>query len=200
MASPSVALVRRALPRSADRLDRDRQAAPQVYERLREMITSLGLPPGSTLSRVALADQFGLSSTPIRDALMRLDEEGLVEVFPQYATVVSRIDLKQAEQAHFLRQALTDSGWQLVNDTPLPLVCFTREHLDPATFLAALHRRQIAWMSEARIDGVPVLRACITNFRTTEADIHQIVDEMNQLFHDHRPASPMGNTFNTSSP
>ena len=61
-------------------------------------------------------------------------------------------------------------------------VCFTREHLDPPAFLAALHRRQIAWMSEARIDGAPVLRACITNFRTTEANIHQIVEEMNQLF------------------
>ena len=37
-------------------------------------------------------------------------------------------------------------------------------------------------MSEARIEETPVLRACITNFRTTEADIHQIVEEMNQLF------------------
>ena len=37
-------------------------------------------------------------------------------------------------------------------------------------------------MSEARIDGALVLRACVTNFRTTEADIHQIVAEMNQLF------------------
>jgi DNA-binding GntR family transcriptional regulator len=88
------------------RLDRDRQAAPQVFERLRDMITSLKLPPGAPLSRAALADQFGVSSTPIRDALMRLDEEGLVEVFPQYATVVSRIDVHLAQQAHFLRQAL----------------------------------------------------------------------------------------------
>jgi GntR family transcriptional regulator, rspAB operon transcriptional repressor len=38
--------------------------------------------------------------------LMRLEEEGLVEVFPQYATVVSRIDIALAQQAHFLRQAL----------------------------------------------------------------------------------------------
>jgi aromatic-L-amino-acid decarboxylase len=88
----------------------------------------------------------------------------------------------QARLGNVLRQALTASGWQLVNETPLPLVCFTREHLDPAAFLVALHRRQIAWMSEARIDGAPVLRACITNFRTTEANIHQIVEEMNQLF------------------
>ena len=104
--TPSHTAPRRAVPGSADRLDRDRQAAPQVYERLRGMIISLELPPGSPLSRAALAGQFGVSSTPIRDALMRLEEEGLVEVFPQYATVVSRVDVRLAQQAHFLRQAV----------------------------------------------------------------------------------------------
>lgn len=103
---PLQAVSRRAAPRSSGRLDRDRQAAPQVFERLRDSIVSLVLPPGSPLSRAALAEQFGVSSTPIRDALMRLEEEGLVEVFPQYATVVSRIDVRLAQQAHFLRQAL----------------------------------------------------------------------------------------------
>ncbi|ANW06195.1 GntR family transcriptional regulator [Bradyrhizobium icense] len=103
---PLQAAPRRATLRSADRLDRDRQAAPQVFERLRGMIISLELPPGSPLSRAALAGQFGVSSTPIRDALMRLEEEGLVEVFPQYATVVSRVDVRLAQQAHFLRQAV----------------------------------------------------------------------------------------------
>src|SRR3954454_8063606 len=104
--APSQTASRRAAPRSTERLDRDRQAAPQVFDRLRSMIISLELPPGSALSRAALAGQFGVSSTPIRDALMRLDEEGLVEVFPQYATVVSRIDVRRAQQAHFLRQAV----------------------------------------------------------------------------------------------
>src|ERR1700755_2956052 len=105
MAPPPTAS-RRAPPRSRDGLDRDRQAAPQVFERLRGMIISLELPPGSPLSRAALAGQFGVSSTPIRDALMRLEEEGLVDVFPQYATVVSRVDVRLAQQAHFLRQAV----------------------------------------------------------------------------------------------
>lgn len=91
---------------AAQRLDRDRQAAPQVFERLREMIVSLVLPPGETLSRLKLAKDFGLSSTPIRDALMRLNEEGLVDVFPQHATVVSKIDIDAAQQAHFLRRSL----------------------------------------------------------------------------------------------
>jgi glutamate/tyrosine decarboxylase-like PLP-dependent enzyme len=80
-----------------------------------------------------------------------------------------------------LREALRASGWRIVNSTPLPLVCFTREGVVPATFLAALHKHQIAWMSEARIAGTPVVRACITSFRTKEADIHWVVDEMNRL-------------------
>ncbi|MET0219083.1 MAG: GntR family transcriptional regulator [Tardiphaga sp.] len=92
--------------RPTERLERGRQAAPQVFERLRDTIISLKLPPGSALSRTALAAQYGVSSTPVRDALMRLDAEGLVEVFPQYATVVSRIDIDLARQAHFLRLAL----------------------------------------------------------------------------------------------
>jgi DNA-binding GntR family transcriptional regulator len=104
--APSQTASRRAAPRSTGGLDRDRQAAPQVFERLRGMIISLELPPGSPLSRAALAGQFGVSSTPIRDALMRLEEEGLVDVFPQYATVVSRVDVRLAQQAHFLRQAV----------------------------------------------------------------------------------------------
>jgi GntR family transcriptional regulator, rspAB operon transcriptional repressor len=103
MALPSPAEPRTAPP---GRLDRDRRAAPQVYERLRGLITALTLPPGAPLSRTALAAEYGLSSTPIRDALMRLSEEGLVDVFPQHATLVSRIDVRQAELAHFLRQAL----------------------------------------------------------------------------------------------
>ncbi len=105
-------------------------------------------------------------------ALANLGESG-------YAAMIDH----QAHLGNVLRQALMESGWKIVNETPLPLVCFTREHLDPTAFLAALKQRQIAWMSEARIDGVPVLRACITNFRTTEADIHQIVDEISGIGH-----------------
>jgi hypothetical protein len=51
----------------------------------------------------------------------------------------------------------------------------------PGEFLASLHKRQIAWMSEARVGNIPVVRACITSFRTTESDIHWVVSEMNRL-------------------
>lgn len=93
-----------ALPKF--RLDRTRLAAPQVLERLREAILELALVPGTVLARQALAEQFGVSQTPVREALLRLAEEGLVDVFPQHATLVSRIDLRAARQAHFLRRSI----------------------------------------------------------------------------------------------
>ncbi|HLX28836.1 MAG TPA: GntR family transcriptional regulator [Casimicrobiaceae bacterium] len=91
---------------AVQRLERSRHAAPQVLDRLRERIVALDLPPGIVLSRAELAATFGISQTPVRDALMRLEEEGLVDVFPQHQTVVSRIDVARATQAHFLRRAI----------------------------------------------------------------------------------------------
>jgi len=85
---------------------RGRGGAAHVFMTLRQEIIALALAPGAVLSRVELQDRFGLSSTPVRDALMRLQEEGLVDVFPQHATVVSPIDLERAQQGQFLRRSI----------------------------------------------------------------------------------------------
>ncbi|MFC3321278.1 GntR family transcriptional regulator [Mesorhizobium cantuariense] len=87
-------------------LDRSRQVAIQVHEILRERIIKVQLVPGTVLSRGALQLEFGVSQTPVRDALMRLQEEGIVEVYPQYATVVAKIDIDHAKQAQFLRLSI----------------------------------------------------------------------------------------------
>lgn len=92
--------------KTTHKLDRTRQAAPQVFEWLRDAILSLELTPGTALSRAELAERFALSQTPVRDALLQLSQEGLVDIFPQHATLVSRIDLPSARQAHFLRCAI----------------------------------------------------------------------------------------------
>jgi DNA-binding GntR family transcriptional regulator len=88
------------------KLDRSRHASAQVFDHLRNMIITLSLKPGTVLPRVELAEYFALSLTPIRDALMRLEEEGLVDIYPQHATVVRPIDVHSARQAHFLRLAM----------------------------------------------------------------------------------------------
>lgn len=77
-----------------------------VFEQLLADIISLRLPPGTPLSRVALQQQFRLSSTPIRDALIRLEAAGLVDIFPQSGTRVSLIDVALARQAQFLRRSI----------------------------------------------------------------------------------------------
>ena len=97
------------------------------------------------------------------------------------AGVVARVE-HQAQMGEVLREALLASGWRILNQTPLPLVCFTREGLEPGPLLAAMRDGQVAWMSEAALRGTPVLRACITSFRTTEDDIHDVVEQMNVLF------------------
>src|SRR6266550_3939423 len=98
--------------------DRSQQAAPQVFEQLRDMILSLKLVPGTALSRAKLQKQFGLSSTPIRDALMRLDEDGLVEVFPQSGTIVSLINVPLARQAQFLRRSIEQEVVRIHAEAP----------------------------------------------------------------------------------
>ena len=103
-------------------------------------------------------------------ALAQHGESGYVEMIEH-----------QTHMGHVLRKSLQCSGWHVVNTTPLPLVCFTRDGLDTAKFQAALQERQIAWMSEVQVRGVPVVRACITSFRTTETDITWVVREMNRL-------------------
>lgn len=87
-------------------LDRSRQAAPQLYQLLRQKVIALELAPGTVLSRAEVADSYGVSQTPVREALLKLATEMLVDIYPQASTRVSLIDVTLARQAHFLRQSL----------------------------------------------------------------------------------------------
>lgn len=87
-------------------LDRSRSATVQVFEHLRELIVTLAIKPGAVFPRAELSTYFALSLTPIREALTRLEEERLVDIYPQHLTRVASVDLSSARQAHFLRLAL----------------------------------------------------------------------------------------------
>jgi len=80
--------------------------AARIYGDLRIRIINLDLKPDTPLSRKELSANYGVSQTPIREALQRLEQEGLVRVFPQSKTVVTRIDQSELREAHFLRVAL----------------------------------------------------------------------------------------------
>ncbi|MGV1794783.1 FCD domain-containing protein [Rhizobium lusitanum] len=63
-----------------------------VYDILRDEILDLELPPGSPIDEVQLSERFGMSRTPIREALVRLAGEGLIDTLPNRSTMVSPID------------------------------------------------------------------------------------------------------------
>jgi glutamate/tyrosine decarboxylase-like PLP-dependent enzyme len=87
----------------------------------------------------------------------------------------------QARMGEVLRESLRSCGWKVVNATPLPLVCFTRDGLDVRAFVDAVRKKQIAWISDVEIKGTRVLRACITSYKTTEDIVRDIVDRITDL-------------------
>ena len=93
------------LPPSAA-IDPRRSLSAQIYELAREAIVSLWLKPGQAISEKEIASQLGVSRTPVREALMRLSDEGLIEVFRQSGTFVSPIKLHDVYEGQLVREAL----------------------------------------------------------------------------------------------
>lgn len=84
--------------------------ATVIYDELYEAIVNMRLVPGTPLQEKALTQQFGVSKTPVREALIRLAEEGLVDIFPQSGTFVSHVPLASIPEAHVIRLALEDTA------------------------------------------------------------------------------------------
>lgn len=63
-----------------------------AYELMRDEILDLTLVPGSPIDEAQLAERFAMSRTPVREALVRLESEGLVQTLPNRSTMVAAID------------------------------------------------------------------------------------------------------------
>jgi DNA-binding GntR family transcriptional regulator len=96
-----------ALPASLTlTIDRSARAWQQVYVTLRHAIVSAQLEPGLSVSEQELAERLGVSRTPVREALIRLSEEGLVGIYPQTGTVIAPIRYPKVYQSLVIRSAL----------------------------------------------------------------------------------------------
>ncbi len=87
-------------------LDRRLPAAEQVYRLLRNEIITCRLAPYEAISENRICGMFGVSRSPVRVAVTRLAEDGLIEIFPQRGTYVAPIKMKQVREAQFARSAL----------------------------------------------------------------------------------------------
>ncbi|MEU7483770.1 GntR family transcriptional regulator [Streptomyces sp. NPDC042319] len=88
------------------RSNRQRTSRRAVYETLRRKVLTLELPPGAALSENELGASLGVSRTPVRESLILLAQEGLVQIFPQVGSFVSRVDPARVADAQFLREAV----------------------------------------------------------------------------------------------
>ncbi len=81
-------------------------ASSRVYEELRSRIVSLEWPPGAILPRAELAAAFGVSQSPVREAIQRLEQADLVVSYRQSRTEVTKIDPARLRQEQFFRAGL----------------------------------------------------------------------------------------------
>lgn len=80
------------------RLERPQLLTDMAFERIREAIVTGDLKLGEQVSEAQLAQEMGISKTPVREALVRLKIEGLVDIHPQRGTFVFRLDADQVGQ------------------------------------------------------------------------------------------------------
>jgi DNA-binding GntR family transcriptional regulator len=80
--------------------------ARQLTRALRQAIVTMQISPGEMLSEQDLARRFGVSRSPVREALIKLSEAGLVRVLPQRGTQVVKISRAGVEDARFIREAV----------------------------------------------------------------------------------------------
>jgi DNA-binding GntR family transcriptional regulator len=92
--------------RTPDAPPRERALVPYLYADLRERIVATTLAPGEPVSESRIAERYGVSRTPVREAFKRLAEDGLLDVVPQVGTFVSRIDLRLVRDGRFVRETL----------------------------------------------------------------------------------------------
>ncbi|MBV9533731.1 MAG: GntR family transcriptional regulator [Bradyrhizobium sp.] len=88
-------------------------ASSRIYFELRDELVSLRRRPGEAISEATIALSYGLSRTPVREAILKLADEGLIDIFPQSGIFASRIPLAALPEAIIIRKALEETTARL---------------------------------------------------------------------------------------
>jgi DNA-binding GntR family transcriptional regulator len=83
-----------------------RQANEIIFAELQNRIINLELEPGTVINEKALMEEFDVSRTPVREALIKLSQIGLIETRPRVGTFVTQIDIKSVKNAYEVKKNL----------------------------------------------------------------------------------------------
>jgi len=166
-------------------------AAHAAYLRLRELIVTLEVPPGSTIREAELGRQLGVGRTPVREALLRLAHDGMLHIYPRPAMVVAKLGLSEIRQIFEVRLALepTAAGLAAERRSESDLAHLRalseeasggRVHEDAATFLRAdqaFHRAVAQYAQNALlcnyVDHVRRLNLWLWNVYFANQGVHR---------------------------
>ena len=95
------------------------KAADFVYAALRRAIVECTLPPGAALNEPVVAERFGVSRSPVREAFRALAADGLLDIFAKRGTFVSRLQRESLNDALFVREAIECAAVRLAANAPL---------------------------------------------------------------------------------
>src|SRR5204862_2786566 len=98
----------------------DRSKAERVYRELRRRIRELALPPGAPIRKEEIALEMGVSRAPVSEAIARLADEALVDVFPQHGSFVAPIRAEDVRESLFIRTALEVEAIRRVTQVVTP--------------------------------------------------------------------------------
>ena len=88
-------------------LNKDKRTlSRKVFEYLYNDILFLKLKPGQLIKEKEISTKLDVSRTPIREALLKLEDEGLVEIYPQRGTYISKISIESVYESHFIRESI----------------------------------------------------------------------------------------------
>jgi len=151
--------------RSAGGIRRQRTAtaAARIYVDLRSELMSLQRRPGEAISEAEIALAHGVSRTPVREAILKLSDDGLVEIFPQSGIFVSRIPLGALPEAIVIRKALEETTARLAAERAtssqilkLRSILERQREADAATDREGFHQADEAFHATiAEIAGYP---------------------------------------------
>jgi DNA-binding GntR family transcriptional regulator len=98
----------------------EKSKADRVYQDLRRRIRELTLPPGAPLRKEEIALALGVSRAPVREAIARLADEALVDVYPQHGSFVAPIRAQDVRESLFIRTALEVEAIRRVTQEATP--------------------------------------------------------------------------------
>ncbi|KAA2006947.1 GntR family transcriptional regulator [Escherichia coli] len=155
----------------------------QIYRILRRDIVHCLIAPGTPLSEKEVSVRFNVSRQPVREAFIKLAENGLIQIRPQRGSYVNKISMAQVRNGSFIRQAIECAVWDTIENlkaTVDRVRYMSFDHVSPPEMLLRQHLDIFSALQKR--DGDAVERAMTQHLQEISESVRQIRQENSDWF------------------